>query len=221
MLPEKKRIEKIMHMLRQATRGMPEPASVEVVSAYGRDPYLVLISCLLSLRTKDTVSWPASDRLFRLVRTPSGILKLPLSSIEKLIFPVGFYRRKAALLHSISQTLLDRFSGHVPSTRAELLSLKGVGLKTANLVLAQGFGISAICVDVHVHRISNRLGLVNTKTPEETEAALVRIVPQQYWIEFNSLLVKWGQNVCVPISPHCSRCPLAPVCPRKGVTRSR
>lgn len=211
----------VIESLRVATRGMIVPASQEIVSRFGRDTFLVLVSCLLSLRTRDTVSLPASCRLFEKAKTPEAILALPLSTIETLIYPVGFYKRKALLLHSVSRDLLTRFYGIVPNTKEKLLSIKGVGLKTANLVLAEGFGIPALCVDTHVHRISNRLGLVITKTPEQTEAALREIIPQEYWIEWSRLLVMWGQNICVPLSPWCSRCPIFPVCQRKGVIRSR
>jgi endonuclease III len=211
----------VIEGLRVATRGMIVPASQEIVSRFGRDTFLVLISCLLSLRTRDTVSLPASCRLFEKAKTPESMLALPLSTIEALIYPVGFYKRKALLLHSVSQDLLTRFGGVVPSTKEELLSIKGIGLKTANLVLSEGFGIPALCVDTHVHRISNRLGIVTTKTPEETEAALREIIPQEYWIEWSRLLVMWGQNICVPLSPWCSRCPIAPLCQRKGVVHSR
>lgn len=200
---------------------MVEPASVSIVKQFGRDPFLVLVSCLLSLRTKDTTSLPASCRLFSYAKTPQELLGLPLEQIQQLIYPVGFYRRKAAQLHQISHDLIERFAGKVPDNLDDLLSLPGVGLKTANLVLAEGFNIPAICVDVHVHRISNRLGLIQTKTPEETEAALKKLLPKQYWSEWNRLLVMWGQNVCVPISPRCSQCPLSGLCPQVGVTRSR
>jgi endonuclease-3 len=220
-LQKRQRALRIISLLKQHTKGMPLPASAHIVGEYGRDPFLVLISCLLSLRTKDTVSLPASQRLFHVARTPTSLLALPLEKIEQIIFPVGFYRVKARTLHTVSATLLTEFDGKVPATEAELLSIKGVGRKTMALVLGEGFNIPAICVDVHVHRISNRLGLVQTATPEETEHALKKLLPPEYWIEYNYLIVMWGQNICVPISPFCSRCPLAPVCPRVGVTRSR
>ncbi len=191
----KARAVKIVEVLRTATRGMVRPASVQIVARYGRKPFLILISCLLSLRTRDITSFPASCRLFAKAKTPRGMLKLPLKTIEKLIYPVGFYRNKAKLIHSMSKDLLDRFGGKVPQSKEELLSIKGVGLKTANLVLGAAFGIPAICVDTHVHKISNQLGLVKTKTPEETEAALQKIIPQESWIEYGYLMVMWGQNM--------------------------
>lgn len=200
---------------------MLQPASSHIVSQYGKDPYLVLMSCLLSLRTKDTVSWPASRRLFTCATTPHQMLALPISQIETLIYPVGFYRRKALLMHSVSQDLLDRFGGRVPSTQKELLSIPGVGIKTANLVLSVAFDIPAICVDTHVHRISNRLGLVRTTTVEETEQELMRVLPKELWADYSRLMVIWGQNVCVPVSPFCSRCPVSDLCPKVGVKMKR
>ncbi len=220
-LTPQERAIKIIAILRQATKHMMQPASTQIVQQYGRDPYLVLISCILSLRTKDTVSLPASVRLFELATTPTAMLKVPIATIQKIIYPVGFYKTKAVTIHTISQDLIDRFKGKVPATESELMSFKGVGRKTANLVLGEGFGIPAICVDTHVHRISNRLGLVATKTPEQTEQALKNILPQDYWVEYNKLLVIWGQNICVPISPRCSTCAIADVCPKVGVTRRR
>lgn len=200
---------------------MVQPASVSIVAEFGKDPFLILVSCLLSLRTKDSVSLSASKRLFKCAKTPQQMLKLSVWQIEKLIYPTGFYHRKARLLHAVSSDLLARFDGKVPAHLDDLLSIKGVGRKTANLVLGMAFDIPSICVDTHVHRVSNRLGLVKTKTTQETELALKKIIPRQYWIEFNHLLVMWGQNICVPLSPFCSRCALFDVCPRVGVTRSR
>lgn len=222
MLVDKKdRAIRIIEVLRKATARMVQPASFLMVEKYGKDPYLILISCLLSLRTKDTVSFPASVRLFEYAQTPQEMLKLPVAAIEKLIYPTGFYRRKARLLHRISTDLIKRFGGHVPANLEDLLSIKGVGRKTANLVLGVAFDIPAICVDTHVHKVSNRLGLVKTKTTDETEQALMKLLPREYWIEFNHLIVRWGQNICVPISPFCSKCAIAPFCPRVGVTRHR
>lgn len=220
-MDNKDRAIAIIKILRKATQGMEQPASLAIIQKYGQDPYLVLISCLLSLRTKDTVSLPASIRLFEYAKTPEQMLKLPIPKIEKLIYPSGFYRRKALLLHEVSRDLLARFEGKVPADLEQLLSIKGVGRKTANLVLGVAFDIPAICVDTHVHRVSNRLGLVKTKTTEETEQALKKILPPEYWVEYNHLLVQWGQNICVPISPFCSKCAIAKLCPRVGVTRSR
>ncbi len=149
------------------------------------------------------------------------MLKVPISKIEKLIYPTGFYHRKAALLHAVSQDLIHRFKGKVPADMDQLLSIKGVGHKTANLVLGVAFEIPAICVDTHVHKVSNRLGLVKTKTTDETEMELKKILPREYWIEYNHLMVQWGQNICVPVSPFCSKCAIAGLCPRVGVTKHR
>lgn len=215
------RIEEIIVLLRQATKKMNQPAASSIVKEYGRDPYLILVSCILSLRTKDTTSLPASHNLFRQVRTPEQMIKIPLIQLEKLIYPVGFYRNKAQAIKKLSHELIERFGGEVPKTYDDLISLPGVGPKTANLVLGEAFKIPAICVDTHVHRISNRLGIVKTATPVQTEAALKKILPKKYWIEYNRLLVIWGQNVCVPVSPFCSTCVLAPLCPKVGVKRRR
>ena len=206
------RIQAIIHLLRHATAGAPELASAQLVKKYGQDPYMILASCILSLRTRDAVSLPASIRLFELAQTPQAMLNVPLSTLEKAIYPVGFYRVKAQSLHSISRDLLDRFDGRVPSTLKELLSLKGVGLKTANLVLSEGFDIPAICVDTHVHRLSNLLGVVSTKTPVCTEHALRAIIARDDWREWSRLLVKWGQSGCKPMRARCPECPSAQMC---------
>jgi endonuclease-3 len=181
----------------------------------------VLIACILSLRTQDTTTGPASERLFAVADTPQTMLELTVRRIEKLIFPVGFYRTKARVILGICRDLLDRFHGRVPDEIDDLLTLKGVGRKTANLVVTMGYGKPGICVDTHVHRISNRLGYVKTKTPEETEMALRAKLPKRYWIGYNDLLVSFGQNVCAPISPRCSVCPVRTLCRRVGVTTSR
>jgi len=221
-IDHRRRAIAIIQILRKATKKMVEPATKSLITHYGKDPFLILIGCLLSLRTKDTVSLPASLRLFKHARTPKTLLALPVEQVAKLIYPVGFYHCKAATIHTVCKILLTNFDGNVPATEAALLSLPGVGRKTANLVLGEAFDIPALCVDTHVHRISNRLGLVSTKTPEETEIALQKILPRHYWIEYNRLMVMWGQNICVPLVPRCSQCPLmARLCPQIGVTRSR
>ena len=186
-----------------------------------RDPFRVLIACLLSLRTRDETTGPASERLFALADTPAAMLGLSASRIERAIFPVGFYRTKARVILGVCRDLVEHFGSRVPDTIDELLTLKGVGRKTANLVVTVGFGKPGICVDIHVHRISNRLGYVRTRAPEETEVALRARLPRRYWIGYNDLLVSFGQNVCVPVSPKCSICPVRGLCPRVGVTRSR
>ena len=184
----------LIHKLRKLTKGMELPAADKIVQRYGRDPYLLLISCILSLRTRDTVSYAASCRLFEEADNPKNMLKLPISKIEKLIYPVGFYKTKAKNIHQMSKKLLEDYGGKVPKTLEELMSFKGVGLKTANLVLSMAFHIPALVVDTHVHRIANLLRLVHTKTPEKTEKQLQLIVPKKYWIEFSKLMVQYGQN---------------------------
>ena len=185
------------------------------------DPFRVLIACILSLRTQDTTTGPASARLFAVADTPENLLRLSPRRIEQLIFPVGFYHTKARVILGICRDLLDRFGGRVPDEIDDLLTLKGVGRKTANLVVTMGYGKPGICVDTHVHRISNRLGYVKTKTPEETEMALRATLPRRYWIGYNDLLVSFGQNVCAPVSPKCSVCPVRSLCRRVGVKTSR
>jgi endonuclease-3 len=185
------------------------------------DPFRVLIACILSLRTQDRTTDAAAARLFALADTPAGLLKLTARRIETAIYPVGFYRTKARVIRDIARDLLARFGGRVPDDIDALLTLKGVGRKTANLVVTIGFGKPGICVDTHVHRISNRFGYVRTRTPEETERALRATLPRRYWIGYNDLLVTFGQNVCTPISPKCSLCPVRASCHRVGVTTSR
>lgn len=213
-------INAVVKTLKKAVKHLPDP-SVTLVGKRWKDPFLVLISCILSLRTKDATTLPASERLFRLADTPDGMLQLSARQIEKVIYPVGFYRTKARSIHAICRRLRDHYAGEVPDELDELLTLHGVGRKTANLVLTEGFGKPGICVDTHVHRISNRLGYVRTKTPEETEMALRKKLPKQHWLAYNALLVMWGQNVCKPISPLCSSCPITKLCARRGVTTSR
>ena len=210
-------------MIRRLQRNAPSwnPTALTVLAERDRDPFRVLIACILSLRTQDTTTGPASDRLFAAAATPPAMLELPARRIAKLIYPVGFYRTKARVILGICRDLLERFGGRVPDTIDELLTLKGVGRKTANLVVTMGYGKPGICVDTHVHRISNRLGYVKTRNPEETEMALRGKLPRRYWIGYNDLLVSFGQNICQPVSPRCSVCPVSHACPRLGVTRSR
>jgi endonuclease-3 len=186
-----------------------------------RSAFRLLVSCVISLRTKDQVTREASDRLFRLVRDPSGLAALPEDAIADAIYPAGFYRTKARQLREIGRLIESRHDGAVPSSEEHLLALPGVGRKTANLVRGLGFAIPAICVDTHVHRISNRLGLVVTGTPEATEHALQEVLPQDLWIPVNDLMVTFGQNQCLPVSPLCNSCPLDKLCPRAGVERHR
>jgi endonuclease III len=214
-------MSRVVARLRRASRRWPQTALAALTETTGRDPFRILIGCLLSLRTKDETTGPAAARLFARADTPDGILALPTDEIERLIYPVGFYRTKARVLHRVCRDLLGRFDGRVPADLDALLTLHGVGRKTANLVVTFGFGLPGICVDTHVHRITNRLGFVRAKTPDETETALRRRLPARHWIELNDLLVAFGQTLCHPTSPHCSRCPVTTWCARVGVRRSR
>ncbi len=213
-------ISKIVLILRKEVKNLKEP-SVTLVGKKWKSPFLVLISCILSLRTKDETTLPASERLFMLAENPQDMLTLAPERIEETIYPVGFYKTKARNILGICQDLIERFGGQVPDDMDALLTLKGVGRKTANLVLTEGFGKLGVCVDTHVHRISNRLGFVKTKTPEETEMLLRKKLPKRFWIEYNSLLVMWGQNICKPVSPFCSRCRISRFCRKINVASSR
>ena len=214
-------IDACIRILKREVRRWQEPIVGVVAKASRRDPFQILISTVLSLRTKDQTTAEASARLFRLATTPEAMVAVPRRTIERAIYPVGFYRTKARYIHGICRDLLTRFGGQVPNTLEELLTLKGVGRKTANLVLTLGFRKPGICVDVHVHRISNRWGYIRTKTPEESEQALRRKLPRRHWMIYNDLLVPYGQNLCTPVSPRCSECKLAGYCERVGVVRSR
>ncbi len=185
------------------------------------DPFRILISTLLSLRTKDEVTREADQRLFALASTPGEMVRLSESHIAGAIYPVGFYRNKARTILHVCHELIDRFDSKVPDSIDTLVSIKGVGRKTANLVVSLGYGIPAICVDTHVHRVSNRLGYVRTADPEKTEFALRERLPREHWIEFNSVMIAFGKTVCRPVSPFCSLCPVFKYCERVGVTVSR
>jgi len=213
-------IHQAMGILADAVKGWVSPA-VTIVATRDHDPFKVLVSCILSLRTRDQTTAEASARLFGLADTPEKIARLGLSQIEEAIYPVGFYRVKAQQILDISRELSERHSGRVPDELEELLRFKGVGRKTANLVLTLGYGKPGICVDIHVHRICNRWGYVTTRNPEQTEAALRQKLPPEYWIVINDLLVTFGQNQCTPVSPRCSSCPLYQLCDRVGVLKHR
>ena len=185
------------------------------------DPFEILISTLLSLRTKDEVTAAATERLFALASTPEEMVALPAEEIRKAIYPVGFYRNKAETILHVCRELIDRFRSRVPDSIEELLTFRGVGRKTANLVVTLGFNGAGLCVDTHVHRISNRFGYVRTKTPDETERALRAKLPPEHWSRYNTLLVAFGRNTCRPVSPLCSGCPVAVYCDRVGVKKSR
>jgi endonuclease III len=208
-----------MRTLAREIDGLELPAIEKISESQEDDPFQVLISTLLSARTQDATTLAASTRLFRVARTPKTMARLPVRQIERLIYPVSFYRHKAKHVKATCRMLVARFGGRVPATMEELLTLPGVGRKTANLVLILAFkSLENICVDTHVHRISNRLGWVRTKTPDETEQALYRATASRWWPYINLYLVTWGQNVCRPVYPRCGACAIEPYCPRVGVT---
>lgn len=213
------KILKTLNLIEKQVKKFKIPSVTEV--SYRKDPYQVLISCLLSLRTKDKTTIEAASRLFKVADDPKSMVKLTPLRIQKLIYPVGFYRNKSQVILEASKRILKEFGGDVPDNLEDLLKLKGVGRKTANLVLGLGYKVPAICVDTHVHRISNRLGWVRTKTPEQTEYDLGKIIPKKSWIDLNTALVTFGQNICLPISPWCSRCFVRSFCKRAGVDRFR
>jgi len=212
---------RVIARLRVAAPRWNTTALAAVADATARDPFRILIACLLSLRTRDETTAPAAARLFALGDTPEAMLRLSRRAIERAIFPVGFYHTKARVVHAVCHQLVERFAGRVPRDIDALLTLPGVGRKTANLVVTFAFTLPGICVDTHVHRISNRLGFVQTASPERTEMALRAKLPRRHWILLNDLLVAFGQNVCQPLSPRCSACPVAGLCHRVGVVRSR
>jgi endonuclease-3 len=213
-------VEPVMRRLARAIDGLEPPAVEKISEVQQANPFHVLIGTMLSARTQDATTLAASTRLFRAAASPRAMAALTVRRIERLIYPVSFYRHKARHVKAASRLLLQRFGGKVPGTMEELLLLPGVGRKTANLVLILGFKSRRnICVDTHVHRISNRLGWVHTTTPEETEQALYRVAAERWWPYINLYLVTWGQNVCRPVYPRCQACVLAPVCPQIGVTQ--
>ncbi len=214
------KLPSMLKVLRKEVRQWKVP--VVGTFAHGENAtFKILISTVLSLRTKDKTTEEASHRLFKLADTPRKMLTLSPAQIEEAIYPVGFYHTKARNILGICRDLLERFKGRVPDNLEELLTLHGVGRKTANLVVTVGYHQLGICVDTHVHRISNRWGLVQTKTPDETEKVLRGILPKRYWVHFNDILVTYGQNLCVPVSPFCSRCKISAFCPKKGVATRR
>lgn len=212
-------ISKVLPRVKKAVRGFRTP-SVTVISQKN-DPFAVLVSCIISLRTRDEVTEPASARLFKLAKSPSQLIKLSNSKIEKAIYPAAFFRNKAQSLKELCKVLVQKYDGRVPDKLEELLKLKGVGRKTANLTLILGHDKPGICVDIHVHRISNRWGYVKTKSPDETEMVLREKLPRRYWKGYNDLLVTFGQNICKPVSPFCGSCIIVDICPKVGVTTTR
>lgn len=204
-----KNIDKIFNLLKKVD--LPRTEFVQFMEG-AKDPFIILIACILSLRTNDKTTYPATVRMLKLGKTPEDFLKVSQVDLENAIFPVGFYKNKAKQILQISDELVKKHNSIVPNTIEELIKFNGVGRKTANLVMAKGFNVPAICVDVHVHRITNRLGFISTKTPEETEFALRKNLPIKYWIDFNTLLVTFGQNICKPVNPKCPSCFLKKYC---------
>lgn len=215
-----KHIEEALSILKEFTKKFHSTALSKVVEN-NLDPFKVLISCLLSLRTKDYITINAYNRLFAIADTPERMAKLPLEDIEKNIYPVGFYRKKSQIIRNISQIIVKEYSGQVPSNLDELLKLPGVGRKTANIVVTMAYKKPGIAVDTHVHRIVNRWGYVSTKNPIETEKELRKKLPQELWIELNDILVIFGQNICLPISPYCSKCPITGFCHKINLKKNR
>jgi len=216
----KRQVTQVMRSIAQAIDGLELPAVEKISEEQAEEPFQILIATLLSARTQDATTHAASTRLFKRARTPAAMARLRVRTIEELIYPVSFYRNKARHVKACCEMLVARFGGRVPSTLDELVMLPGVGRKTANLVLILGFkSAHNICVDTHVHRISNRLGWVRTETPEETEQALYRVTQRRWWPYINLYMVTWGQNVCRPVYPRCGDCVISDACPRIGVER--
>lgn len=211
---------KIWKLLKTQVQNLQAPW-LEDMASMERDPFKILISCILSLRTQDRTTGRASGRLFRLASRPEDMARLDVKDIERAIYPVGFYRVKAERIKELSKTIVEEYNSRVPDTIEELLRLKGVGRKTANLVITLGYHKSGICVDTHVHRITNRIGIVKTKDPDETEKRLKEVLPERYWIELNGILVAFGQGICKPISPLCSKCSIERYCKKIGVKKHR
>ncbi len=213
-------IAQVLSKVKAATAAYGVPV-LERFNEMTKDPYWVLISCILSLRAKDETTEIVAHQLYKTAPTPEKVLKIPLKKMEKLVYKSGFYHVKARNVLSITKDIIERFKGRVPDTIEELLSIKGVGRKTANLVVTVAYNKPGICVDTHVHRVSNRWGYVSAKTPDLTEMRLREKLPKRYWIKYNMWLVLFGRNICLPVSPLCSACPLRRLCPRAGVVKSR
>ena len=220
-MADKNIVNKIVSILQKNTKKFIQPLAQTIIKEYGKKPFLILVSGILSPRVKDSTSLKVCRELFKKAQTPKQILEIPLKKLEKTIYQIGFYKNKAKSLHNASKKIVKEFNGKVPKTQKELLSIPGVGIKVANLVLGIAFNKPEICVDVHVHRISNRLGLIKTKNVTQTEKALQKILPKKDWIMWNKLLVMWGQNICTPQSPKCSICKLNKICKKVGITKHR
>jgi len=212
-------VSEVLAKVKKAVQGCRAP-SLTVISQKN-DPFAVLVSCIISLRTRDEVTYPASARLLKLAKTPAQLMKLSNAKLEQAIYPAAFFRNKSQSIKELCKDLVDNYEGRVPDKLEELLKLKGVGRKTANLTLILGHNKPGICVDIHVHRISNRWGYVKTKSPNETEMALRDKLPKCYWKGYNDLLVTFGQNICKPVSPFCGSCAIAEICPKIDVSKYR
>ena len=197
------------------------PVVTRIAQQEQKDPFLILVGTLLSLRTRDELTEKVMERLVQKAKTPEELLRIPIGELQKLIYPVGFYRNKSRTLLNVSRIISDDYHGRVPDSIDELLTIKGIGRKTANLVVSEAYGKPGICVDTHVHRISNRIGAVTTKNPHQTEEALRKILPKEYWIIYNTLMVTFGKRICSPVSPYCTQCPIVKLCARKGVVKRR
>lgn len=208
-MKSKQNIDEIIKRIKEAN--LPQTEFVKLMEEF-QDPFKVLICCILSLRTNDKTTYPCSLRMLELGQTPKDFLTVDVDTLARAIYPVVFYQNKAQQILDIAKELVERHNSKVPNSIDELVKFKGVGRKTANLVMAKGFGLPAICVDVHVHRISNRLGWANTKTPDETEMILRKLLPQKYWLDINTILVTFGQNICKPQRPNCANCPICEFC---------
>ena len=209
MNKKQENIDKIVNVIKNAN--LPQTDFVKMMEEF-HDPFKVLICCILSLRTNDKTTYPCSLRMLELGTKPADFLSLDAETLAKAIYPVGFYKNKAQQILDLSREIIEKYNGKVPCSIDELVKFKGVGRKTANLVMAKGFDKPAICVDVHVHRISNRLGWVKTKTPDETEMELRKLLPEKYWLDINTILVTFGQNICKPQRPYCDKCPIKKYC---------
>lgn len=214
------KIEKIFNILKEEYNKSETPSVTLIANTMG-NPFYVLISTLISLRTKDEITIKVSKNFFNKIYSFEDIVKIKINELEKLLYPAGFYKTKAKRLKDIAEIIIKEYNGNIPDKIEELLKLPGVGRKTANLVISLGFNKPSIAVDTHVHRISNRLGLVNTKSPEETEMKLKEIIPKKYWQDINNFLVSFGQKTCRPISPYCSKCKLNYMCEKRGVVKNR
>lgn len=213
--------DKMMKILTELFPEEAAPVITRLSRETKKDPFVILIGTLLSLRTKDETTEKVMGGLMPFIRSPQDLIDISPGELQKLIYPVGFYRNKARVLKEVASEILNMHGGRVPDTIEELVAIRGIGRKTANLVVTEAYGKPGICVDTHVHRISNRLGIVLTRNPHQTEDALREALPRKYWLTYNALLVTFGKRICTPLSPKCSECPLKGLCEKRGVTRSR